>query len=331
MKIELGSYAKLRDRLDVATKPLNLEEREGFAGRLKSLLPAEDLENNKTIALLGSSKGAVGDNLSYDAATGLRANLTNLTITEADALSAGGGVFPVNLGMDSTADSTTGSVKISAPDVNIPAVAPVRLYQSVQAMADPQQATSTPKILSVRRIDRPKNSTDISADIRQLSNKYGISPNLAVAVARAESSLNPQAVSSDGNNSKGLFQLLDSTAAELMTQEGISDDYAPFDPLQNTRLGLRYLNRLHGTFDGRQKLLNGEWSVPAQSAADLERFAVAAFNAGEGRVAQAQRRAEENGLDPADFAQVKNYLPKITQHYIDRVFSYRDDEASSTG
>ncbi|MDD2942340.1 MAG: transglycosylase SLT domain-containing protein [bacterium] len=326
MKIELGSYVKLGERLDVASKPRVDDVQDHFADRLKSLLAVEDLENNKTISRYGSSNGDGVEGGSYDLQTAAQVNLTNLTTTEADALSAGDGVVPLSLGNN----TTTAAVKISAPDVNIPSVAPVRLYQSVQGILAPQKSVTTPQILSVRRIERPKDSKDISADIRQLSNNYGISPNLAVAVARAESSLNPQAVSSDGNNSKGLFQLLDSTAAELMNQEGISEDYAPFDPLQNTRLGLRYLNRLHGTFDGRQKLLNGEWSVPAQSASDLERFAVAAFNAGEGRVAQAQRRAEENGRNPADFSQVKNYLPEITQDYIDRVFSYRDDEASST-
>jgi membrane-bound lytic murein transglycosylase MltF len=63
---------------------------------------------------------------------------------------------------------------------------------------------------------------------------------------------------------------------------------------------------------------------------ERRRFAVAAFNAGEGRVASAQRRAESAGGDPTRYAHVRPYLPSITRGYVDRVIRYSGGSPETT-
>lgn len=73
----------------------------------------------------------------------------------------------------------------------------------------------------------------------QAASRYGVDPNLAVAVAQQESGGNPNAVSSAG--AQGVMQLMPATAAAL----GVSN---PFDPTQNIDAGVRYLAQLISEF-----------------------------------------------------------------------------------
>ncbi len=165
----------------------------------------------------------------------------------------------------------------------------------------------------------------ISKVIKEEGKKQGIDPALALAVAKTESSMNPLAVSTDGHESKGLFQLLDSTGKELMANFVHYESYNPYDVEQNTSLGVNYLRKLHGTFSESNKLSNNKSTTQAINSESLEKFAVAAFNAGEGRVASAQKKAFNDGLDPRIYENVETYLPNITQNYVKRVMIARKE------
>ncbi|SDT37097.1 Transglycosylase SLT domain-containing protein [Paenibacillaceae bacterium GAS479] len=116
--------------------------------------------------------------------------------------------------------------------------------------------------------------------------KYGISPSLIRSVIDAESSFNPQAVSSAG--AKGLMQLMDGTASGL----GVTNS---FDPAQNIDGGTKYLSYLLGKFEN---------SVPA---------ALAAYNAGPGRL-------DRLGIkDEASLNEKYESLPQETQNYVLKV------------
>jgi len=202
-----------------------------------------------------------------------------------------------------------------------------------------------PKVLSAKMtgIEAPKpvlpapiamNEQLIEELIGAAGRFHGIDPNLSVAVARAESSLKTNAVSSDGHHSKGIFQLLDNTGKEMMSRLDVEGHYLPFDAKQNANLGVGYLRRLHDLFSKETSLGSNLKTVAVKSGADLEKFSVAAFNAGEGRVAKAQAAARSDGKNPASYAAIEPYLPLSTRAYVQRVSNLKsladakDDETT---
>lgn len=126
--------------------------------------------------------------------------------------------------------------------------------------------------------------------IEQASRKYGVPESLIKAVIDTESSFNPQVVSSAG--AKGLMQLMDGTAQGL----GVSDS---FDPAQNIDAGTKYLSYQLKRFNGQEKM------------------ALAAYNAGPGRVS---RLGVSND---AELMNNINSLPEETRKYISKVQNAR--------
>lgn len=93
--------------------------------------------------------------------------------------------------------------------------------------------------------------------VYKLAPQFGIEPGLAYAVIKAESNFNVHALSD--KNAQGLMQLIPETAARFRVNK-------PFDPEQNIRGGLSYLQWLLAYFKGNVPLV------------------LAAYNAGEGTV-----------------------------------------------
>ncbi|MGQ9556452.1 MAG: lytic transglycosylase domain-containing protein [Desulfurispora sp.] len=106
--------------------------------------------------------------------------------------------------------------------------------------------------------------------------RYDLDPALLKAVARAESSFDPQAVSPAG--AAGLMQLMPATARAL----GVTD---VFDPRQNILAGARYLRQLLDRFAG-----------------DLP-LALAAYNAGPGAVER------HGGIPP--YRETRQYVSRV--------------------
>lgn len=116
--------------------------------------------------------------------------------------------------------------------------------------------------------------------IQRLAPRFDVDYRLALAIARAESNLDPSAVSP--KNAQGLMQLIPDTAARF----GVRN---PFDPEQNVRGGLAYLRWLLNRFNGSVAL------------------ASAAYNAGEGAVDR------HGGVPP--FAETREYVQRILHFY----------------
>ena len=106
---------------------------------------------------------------------------------------------------------------------------------------------------------------DIPSLISSGAHAIGVPESIAMALARRESSLNPRAESPDNGRgrgtAKGVYQLLDSTAAD----HGVTDS---FDPVQNIQAGLTNLKSNYDRF--------GSWEM-----------ALAAHHAGAGAVERA--------------------------------------------
>ncbi len=114
-----------------------------------------------------------------------------------------------------------------------------------------------------------------------------------VLVPMLESSYNPKAVSHA--NAAGLWQLIPATATRFGLQVSDKQDER-FDTKASTQAAIRYLEFLYNKFD--------------QDIA----LTLAAYNAGEGRVARAIKKA-----DSRDFTALT--LPKETQQYVNRFYA----------
>lgn len=123
-------------------------------------------------------------------------------------------------------------------------------------------------------------SDDISKIIQFTAKKYGVDAKLAMAVAKVESNLQPDVVSSVG--AVGVMQLMPETAQGL----GVRNIK---DPRENIDGGVRYLKELMTTFDG---------DIPK---------AVAAYNAGP------QAVKKYNGTPP--YSETQAYVTKVMALY----------------
>lgn len=136
--------------------------------------------------------------------------------------------------------------------------------------------------------------------IKTESAKNGLDPYLVASVIRQESEFNPSAVSYA--NAYGLMQLLPSAAKMLAREEGVShfETYQLLNPEMNIQLGARYLRQLMDRFGGVQE------------------YALAAYNAGEGRVADWQAAGPYQGIDEfvesIPFTQTRDYVQGILRN-----------------
>lgn len=190
-------------------------------------------------------------------------------------------------------------------------------------------APPTPQIIEAKRI--PSSAAAQYGPLVEAAGvRHGLDPALGMAVISAESAFDPKAISSDGHASKGLFQLLDSTGKHLMGVAEKEQEYDPFNPELNVDLGVGYLRYLHDLFSRSVSVTDGLLTSAAANSSSLEKLALAAFNAGEGRVASAQMRAAREGKDAAHYDAVEPYLPDSTKNYVKKVISLKEDFKSSS-
>lgn len=116
--------------------------------------------------------------------------------------------------------------------------------------------------------------------VQQLSPRYSIDPKLVLAIISVESGFNVRAISP--RNAQGLMQLIPETALRFRVKNA-------FDPAQNIKGGLAYLQWLLTFFKGNVPLV------------------AAAYNAGE--------RAVERYRGIPPYPETRNYVRKITGLY----------------
>lgn len=222
-------------------------------------------------------------------------------------------------------------MKWQLPELMAPELEPIQ-PKNITGDDKLSESVKTPTVIEVKRLKQDVAFTMLHRnervqEVRKLveleGKERGIDPSLGMSIIAAESSFNVNAISSDGHASKGLMQLLDSTGLDILQRLGLQQDYNPFDPKQNVKLGLGYLRYLHDIFGKTTTLPNDLNTYAAANSSSLEKLAVAAFNAGEGRVAAAQARAKSDGRDPSEYDQIQSYLPESTQEYVRRVLGLK--------
>lgn len=125
-----------------------------------------------------------------------------------------------------------------------------------------------------------KTLLDQGINVRDIAGRNGVDPDLVLRVIQAESSGDPNAISSAG--AIGLMQLMPETAKDL----GVDRN----DPAQNVEGGVRYLRQMLDRYDG-----------------DVE-LGLAAYNAGMGNV-------DKHGRRVPPFEETQNYVNNIMTGY----------------
>lgn len=149
-------------------------------------------------------------------------------------------------------------------------------------MAVTVQAVSTPVEESRVAAAQAASATELQRAVRRAATQHRLHPALLFAVMKAESSFNPIVVSKAG--AVGLMQLVPETAM----RHGVHNLY---DTNENVAGGARHLRYLLDRFHGNTRL------------------ALAAYNAGEGKVDRYQR------IPP--YKETRLYVQKVLSYYRD--------------
>lgn len=133
--------------------------------------------------------------------------------------------------------------------------------------------------------------------IKHYADRYGFDWRLILAVIKQESNYEPEAESYKG--ASGLMQMMPVTGEEVARILDLDD---VSHPRNNIRGGIFYLKRLYGLFE-------------TSNEADRLKLTLAAYNAGIGRVYDAQDLAAYLNSDPEKWESVKEALPLLSKRY----------------
>jgi membrane-bound lytic murein transglycosylase D len=152
------------------------------------------------------------------------------------------------------------------------------------------QAESSVWVRQIRQRPLPPLARDCVPRLKEIFAAEKLPPEL-VWVAEVESSFDPAARSPSG--AVGMFQLMPGTARSLNLSLRPSDERLQTE--KSARAAARHLRRLYGRF--------GDW-----------RLALAAYNAGEGRVGELLQKQKAR-----TFEAIAGRLPAETQLYVPKV------------
>ncbi len=133
--------------------------------------------------------------------------------------------------------------------------------------------------------------------VKRYSREYGLDWRLVLAVMKVESGFSRDVESDKG--AAGLMQIMPVTSHEVAKSLDIKD---MAHPMNNIRGGVFYLRRLYNLFDGAEE-------------PERIRLALAAYNAGVGRIYDAQVLAAYLHDDPRKWEAVKEALPLLSKRY----------------
>ncbi|HMA63072.1 MAG TPA: membrane-bound lytic murein transglycosylase MltF [bacterium] len=138
--------------------------------------------------------------------------------------------------------------------------------------------------------------------IQNQAQKYDFDWRLIAAIIYQESHYNPRARSFTGV--KGLMQVTLRTAREMGIRNRL-------DPVQSIKGGIKYLNKIYQRFDNIEGL-------------DRMKFTMASYNIGYGHVRDAQKIAQEKGLEPTKWSSLEQTLPllRYRKYYKDTKYGY---------
>ena len=141
------------------------------------------------------------------------------------------------------------------------------------------------------------NRFDYYELVKEYSDMYDVDFRLTLAIIKQESRFNHDVISSRG--ATGLMQLMPATHMEVAEKLELEDLHLPE---QNIRSGVYYFSQLRGLFSGL-------------TPRDEISLALAAYNAGPGRIYDAQDIAAYLGEDPTSWPTIERMLPLLSKRY----------------
>ncbi len=137
--------------------------------------------------------------------------------------------------------------------------------------------------------------------IKKYADSYNMDWRLVMAIIKVESQFNHTAESNRG--AKGFMQIMPATRQEVAEKLGIDENNLE-NPHGNIRGGIFYLSELYRSF--------GNKSITED---DRVKLTLAAYNAGIGRVQDAQKMAKYVNDDPNEWKSVKNSFSLLSKKY----------------
>ncbi len=178
--------------------------------------------------------------------------------------------------------------------------------------------------------ETPHKQNALENASRHFDQKDVLTVNTLEAIYGQESSFGKSRRKRGMSGAAGDFQLERKTAERMGLTVSEKNDER-FDVDKASAASAKYLKIQDRIFSKKTNLSKKLSSSPVKDSTERKKFAVAAFNAGEGRVAKAQQLAKKGGKNPASWNDVKEYLEsagatadksKETQEYVDNVLEH---------
>jgi membrane-bound lytic murein transglycosylase MltF len=174
------------------------------------------------------------------------------------------------------------------------------------------------------------------------SRHFDVNDNLTVntleAVYGQESSFGTMMGERGSSKAAGHFQFKPATAERYSLSVSKNNDQR-FNIDFVSSAAARYLKDLNTIFGKKTVLSSEKNTIAVKDISERSKFAIGAFNAGEGRIAGAQRLAKESGDNPQLWADVEKFLEAAgaskdqtheTRQFVDKVLAYQAEFAEKS-
>jgi len=169
--------------------------------------------------------------------------------------------------------------------------------------------------------ETPRIRQALESASRYFDSNDNLTVNTLEAMYGQESSFGTMLGKRGSADAAGHFQLKPDTARRYGLSVSKKNDQR-FDIDRASSAAARYLKDLNAWFGKRTTLSEGLHTVPVKNVSERKKFTLGAFNAGEGRIANAQRLAEKAGKDPQLWRDVAAYLAEEARRYVETVPRY---------
>ena len=177
--------------------------------------------------------------------------------------------------------------------------------------------------------ETPRIRKALESASRYFDSNDALTVNTLEAVYGQESSFGTMLGTRGSTSAAGHFQFTPETAKRYGLSVSKNNDQR-FDMDYASSAAARYLKDLDTMFSKRTTLSRQRDTIAVTGVSERRKFVLGAFNAGEGRVADAQRLAEKAGKNPQLWSDVAEYLARETRQYVEMVPLYEVEFAQKS-